>query len=202
MYVDDQLTISEHAREITQQLTTDYKYCLKDVGLPTKYLGAKVGNHTLDDGTKASYMSEEEYLKNEIPEIQKKFGNIVDHFGKSALDTPAPTDFHPELDQSDLLDEDNLWLYQSYIEILRWATELGRVELTHSAAIMPKFGATPREGHLRALLRIFAYCKKHIASMIVFDSTPKDFGGLTWDGTKTTRESSSVEHVLQCLACD
>ena len=126
-------------------------------------------------------MSAEEYLKNATPEIEKKFENIVNLFGKSALDTPAPTDFHPELDQSDLLDKDNVWLYQSFIGILRWATELGRVELTHSAATTAKFGATSREGHLRALFRIIAYCKKHITSMIVFDFTPKDFEGLTWD---------------------
>ena len=47
VYVHDQVTISEHAREITQQLITDYKYHLKDVGPPTKYLGAKVGIHYL-----------------------------------------------------------------------------------------------------------------------------------------------------------
>ena len=179
--MDNQLTISEHAKEITQQLITDYKYRLKDVDRPTKYLGAKVGTQTMDDGSTAWYMSAEEYLKKAIPEIERKFGNIVNLFGKSALDTPAPTDFHPELDQSALLDEDNVWLYQSYIGILRWATELGRVELTQSAATMAKFSASPGEGHLQALLRIFAYCKKHITSMIVFDVRIKDFSDVTWD---------------------
>ena len=182
VYVDDLLTISEHAKEITQQLITDYKYRLKDVGPPSKYLGAKIGQQTLDDGSKAWSMSaEESYLKKAIPEIERRFGNKGNLFGKSALDTPAPTDFHPELDQSTVLDEDNVWLYQSYIGILRWATELGRVELTHSAATMAKFNAAPREGHLRALLRVFAYCEKHITSMIVFDGKAKDFSDIIWD---------------------
>jgi hypothetical protein len=118
VYVDDQLTISENAKAITQQLITDYKYRLKDVGPPTKYLGAKAGKQVLSDGTLAWFMSAEEYLKKAIPEIERKFGNIVNLFGKSALDTPAPTDFHREMDHSDLLDEDNIWLYQSYIGIL------------------------------------------------------------------------------------
>lgn len=181
VYVDDQLTISEHAKEIPQQLIMDYKYRLKDVGPPRKYLGAKVGKQTLSDGSLAWYMSAGEYLKKALPEIERKFGNIVNLFGKSLLDTPAPTDFHPELDQSALLDNDNTWLYQSYIGILRWATKLGRVELTHSAATMAKFNASLREGHLRALLRIFAYCKKHLTSMIVFDAHAKDFSDVTWD---------------------
>jgi hypothetical protein len=107
------LTISEHSKEITQQLITDYKYCLKDVGPPAKYLGAKVGKQMLSDGTQAWFISVEEYLKKAMPEIERKFGNIANLFRKSALDMPAPTDFHPELDTSDFLDEDGIWLYQS-----------------------------------------------------------------------------------------
>ena len=126
VYVDDQLTISENATQRTQQLITDYKYRLKDVGPPSKYLGAKVGTRVLENGVLAWYMSAEEYLKKAIPEIERRFGNLISLFGKSQLDTPEPTDFHPEIDQSDFLDVDNVWLYQSYIGILRWATELGR----------------------------------------------------------------------------
>lgn len=182
VYVDDQLTISENAAQITDQLTSDYKYRLKDVGPPTKYLGARIGKQQLPDGSFAWSMSAEEYLKKAIPEIERKFGNIVNLFGKSQLDTPAPTDFHPEIDQSAFLDDDGAWLYQSYIGILRWAVELGRVELNHTAATMAKFSTAPREGHLRAVIRTFAYCKKHITSMIVFDPTPRNFAGITWDG--------------------
>jgi hypothetical protein len=103
VYVDDQLTISENAKAITQQLITDYKSRLNEVDPPTKCLGAKVGKQTLSDRTQAWFMSAEEYLKKAIPEIEREFGKIVSLFGKSALDTPAPTDFHPEMDQSDLL---------------------------------------------------------------------------------------------------
>ena len=44
VYVDDQLTISEHAKEITQQLITDYKYRLKDVGPPRNISAQKLEN--------------------------------------------------------------------------------------------------------------------------------------------------------------
>ena len=47
---------------------------------------------------------------------------------------------------------------------------------------MAKFSTAPCQGHLRALLRAFAYCKKHLTSMIVFDPTPRDFSHITWDG--------------------
>ena len=199
VYVDDLLTISENAAQITQQLVDDYKYRLKDVGPPSKYLGAKIGKKILDHGMDAWFMSAEEYLKKAIPEIERKFGNLISLFGKSQLDTPAPTDFHPEIDQTDFLDEDNVWLYQSYIGILRWATELGRVELTHTAATMAKFSTAPRQGHLKGLLRAFAYCKKHITSMIVFDPMPRDFSNITWDGVDWVEFYPDAVRTGECI---
>jgi hypothetical protein len=48
-----------------------------------------------------------------IPRNTKEALEINHEDGKSALDTPVPTDFHPELDTSDFLDKDGIWLYQS-----------------------------------------------------------------------------------------
>jgi hypothetical protein len=55
------------------------------------------------------------------------------------MDTPAPPDFHPEIDISDFLNGEEIDLYQSYIGILRWAVELGRIDLTHFTSTMAKF---------------------------------------------------------------
>jgi hypothetical protein len=38
----------------------------------------------------------------------------------------------------------------------------------------------PREGHLAAVVRIFAYIKKHLRSRIVFDPTERDFSNYGW----------------------
>ena len=40
---------------------------------------------------------------------------------------------------------------------------------------MAKFMVAPREGHLAAVVRIFAYIKKHLRSRIVFDPTERNF---------------------------
>jgi len=95
-----------------------HKYRLKDVGPPTKYLGAKMGPHRLEAGSTAWSMSAEAYLKKALPEIERKCGNIINMFKKSTLGTPAPSDFHPGMDQSDFLEEEDFWLYQCYIGIL------------------------------------------------------------------------------------
>jgi hypothetical protein len=48
VYVDDSLVISVDPGGILKQLETEYKYRLKDVGEPTKFLGAKIGKYTTD----------------------------------------------------------------------------------------------------------------------------------------------------------
>ena len=45
---------------------------------------------------------------------------------------------------------------------------------------MARISAAPRQGHLYALLRIFAYTKKHIESKLVFDPRPRDFSEIAW----------------------
>jgi hypothetical protein len=45
---------------------------------------------------------------------------------------------------------------------------------------MAKFLACPREGHLVAILRVFAHVKAHLRSKIVFDPIPKEFNEEEW----------------------
>jgi hypothetical protein len=96
------------------------------------------------------------------------------------LDIPAPAGYHPEVDDSPMLEADDVQLYQSYIGILRWAVELGRIDLAHVAGVLARFSAAPREGHMVAVLRVFAYAKKHIESKLVFDPLMKDFSDIMW----------------------
>ncbi len=50
-------------------------------------------------------------------------------------------DYHPELNQSDFLVPDTTTLYQSYIGIIYWAIELGRIDPAHTGATIAKFMA-------------------------------------------------------------
>ena len=96
------------------------------------------------------------------------------------MDSPALPDYHPELDTSDFLNDTDTRLYQSYIGILRWAIELGRIDIAHSGSTMATFMATPRQGHMVAVLRIFAYLRKHISCKLVIDPCERDWSDKTW----------------------
>ena len=182
-YVDDCLVVSEDPMAIIKTLQDDYKYRMKDVEPPTRYLGATTGKKDLPEGP-CWFMSAESYLTKALTEVEKKWGPTMKRMNRASLDIPAPTGFHPEMDDTPPLDDEHVQLYQSYIGIIRWAVELGRIDLAHVAGVMARFSAAPREGHLAALVRVFAYIKKHTESKIVFDPTPIDFNDINWMGAE------------------
>ena len=180
VYVDDQLTISENPKAITDALQQPpHNYTLRDVGEPTRYLGANIGKYNLD-GKDTWFLSADEYLQKAIPTIEERYGKLEEKFPKSKLGIPAATDYHPEIDNTKELSEEETNVYQSYIGILRWAVEIGRIDLAYTASTLAKFMASPREGHLVALLTVFAYIKKHMTSKIVVDCEKRDWSDIEW----------------------
>ena len=80
---------------------------------------------------------------------------------KNAL-TPMSTSFESELDGSPELNENDRTYYQELIGALRWATELGRVDILLEVSLLSQYQACPREGHMEQLLRIFGFLKYHL----------------------------------------
>mmetsp|Transcript_5420 Transcript_5420/g.7997 ORF Transcript_5420/g.7997 Transcript_5420/m.7997 type:complete len:239 (+) Transcript_5420:3465-4181(+) len=138
VYVDDLLVISHRGQEIIDLLTDKYQYRLKDVGPPKRYLGAIVGRYD-KSGTKTWYLSAKDYLTKAIPIVEEHYGALK----KVKADTPLPTNYHPEDDTSPFLNDDEAALYQSFIGTLRWAVELGRIDLTFGVSLMSRFSGAP-----------------------------------------------------------
>jgi hypothetical protein len=61
--------------------------------------------------------------------------------------------------------------YLQLIGILRWAIELGRIDIALETALLSQYSASPREGHLEAVYHIFAYLARHLNGRIVLDAT-------------------------------
>jgi hypothetical protein len=164
VYVDDLLHISHGPKKLIQVLQNKpYEYRLKDLGQPERYLGAKIGQFYIEaDKVNTWYIPAEAYLEKAIPIIGERFGKLDTLFSKSRLDALASHDFHPGVDTSNFMRGNDITLYQSHIGIIQWAIELGRIDITHAGSTMAKFTVAPREGHLAAVVRIFAYIKKHL----------------------------------------
>ena len=61
--------------------------------------------------------------------------------------------------------------YQSLIGLLRWINEIGRIDITTEVSMLATHMAMPREGHLFAVFRVFAYLKLKHNSKLVYDPT-------------------------------
>ena len=59
------------------------------------------------------------------------------------------------------LDQPLALRYMQLIGILRWAVEIGRIDIFLEVSLLSQYQANPRFGHLEAAYHIFAYLKKH-----------------------------------------
>ena len=80
-----------------------------------------------------------------------------------------PTNYKPKLDTSPECDKEHASQYRQLIGILRWAIELGRIDILLETSIMSPYQAAPRQGHLEALYLIFHFLDKHPFKRQVFD---------------------------------
>jgi len=168
VYVDDILVISASPSPVMKTIQKAYR--LKEEPCPPKtYLGAAIKSWTLPGEVKPIWsMNCIQYLKEAIR-------NVEQELSKSGLclrgkpNTPMQTGYRLELDISPVLGPDQANYYQSLIGILRWAVELGRIDIYVDVALLSSHLVEPHTGHLAQVLHIFSFLKAHLNSHLVFD---------------------------------
>ena len=167
LYVDDCLFVSEDPKNTLMKIS---KYFLMKPSLlgPQKvYLGGKVSQVILPNGVKAYSYSASQYLHEAIRGVEEYLDKKGRKLSEKRVGTPLPTNYHPELDVSPELMNDEATYYVSLIGILRWIVELGRIDITGEVSNMSSHVCLPREGHLGKLFYMFAYLKhKHNGSLV------------------------------------
>ena len=166
-YVDDILAIDHNPDAIMKQIGERFKFKNDAVMEPESYLGAKLQKRKLDN-TDMWTMSSVSYTDAALKNVMEQLKGTRWKLPRNAT-TPMPTDYHPELDTTPLLDDEDKTRFQEMIGIIRWATEIGRVDVLHEVSILSQYQALPREGHLLAVLRIFAYWKAAPKLSLYFD---------------------------------
>ena len=116
-------------------------------------------------------MGSRTYVKNAVKIVEALIAeDDPDAKLKSTARNPFPTGYKPELDVTPELNDELGSRYLQLIGILRWAIELGRIDIFVEVSQLSQHQALPRRGHLEALYHIFAYLKKHEnGARIVFD---------------------------------
>ena len=165
-YVDDVIVFSKDPMKVMKEL--EEEYVLKGVGKPQYYLGGDV--EELDEHWKREgiYMafSAETYIKNCLPKLAKLCNKEM--FPKS--NSPMDDKYHPEMDMTDLCDSDTISKYRSLIGSANWIITLGRFDIQYAVNTLARYAHAPRDGHFKALQRIFGYLRKWMKGKILIDN--------------------------------
>ena len=168
VYVDDILTVSHRPRIIMETIRKQYR--LKDEPAPpNQYLGAVIKRWSIHNESKSVWsMNATNYIKEALRCVEMELAKAGKTL-KGKPSTPMQTNYRPELNVSQLLDPEQASYYMSLIGILRWAVELGCLDIFIDVSLLSSYMCQPRVGHLEQVLHIFAYLKHHENSNMVFD---------------------------------
>ncbi len=172
VFVDDLLIFLKNPQEIIDILINKFKYQLKGVGKPEYFNGADMH---YDPGSNEWEMSAHTYIKSVCEKIEKVMDVTIKNYG-----SPMETGDYPEIDESDLLTQEDIAMYQMLIGCAQWAITLGRFDIQYATNTMARFGPFPRVGHVRRMLRLFGYLKYHPKHRIKFDSGEPNYKGLNF----------------------
>jgi hypothetical protein len=135
---------------------------------PTDYLGAQLSKMANANGTECWGQSSDKYVEESVKNVEA-YLKVKGRSLPGRLRTPMSADYKPELDSTPELAAEGHSYYQELIGVLRWAVELGRLDILLEVSLMSSYLAAPREGHLEQVFHIFGYLKKVPKRRIAFD---------------------------------
>ena len=168
-YTDDILSVSKEPKKTMIELQRTFKLKGDKMERPETYLGAQLDTMVID-GVECWTMSAEKYVKSAVDNVETtlaKSGNRL----PSKCHTPFSSNYKPELDTTAELKADGVQYYQELVGILRWAVEIGRVDILLETSLMSFHLALPRIGHLKQLYHMFGYLKIYPKRKLAFDPT-------------------------------
>jgi hypothetical protein len=160
MYVNDILAISCDPQAILEDVQRTFKLNNDKIEPPEFYLGAKLQQKPIN-GLTCWTITSRDYVKAAIRNVEEAIKTKGRRLPTTNVETPMNNNYTPELDVTEELVHDGVTFYQELIDVLQWATEIGRVDILLEVALLSPCSASPREGHLDQVLHIFAFLRRH-----------------------------------------
>ena len=151
VYVDDLLIVSKNPQDIIDQLTKVHSFKLKGTGPIQFHLGCDFFRD--EDGVLC--YAPRKYIEKVLDNYERIYG-----CKPRQVTSPLVKGDHPELDTSELLEIDDMKIYQSLIGSLQWTIQIGRFDIATAVMTLSRFRAAPRRGHLDRVKRICGYLSK------------------------------------------
>ena len=113
------------------------------------------------NGVERWTISSDKYVKAAVNSVEDMVKKNSKYKWERNKQTPMVGSYSLGLNGSPELDSDELTLFQEIIGVLRWVTEIGRVDIFHEVSILSQFQASASEGHLQQAFNIFSYLKNN-----------------------------------------
>ena len=170
VYDDDIMCISHDPKATMQGIQATFKLKDDKIEKPEGYLGAQLFQQIIDGQQESWNLTSEQYVKAAIANVEAALDKSGQRLPSRAT-TPMQSGYRPELDDTAELNLSGMRYYQELIGVLRWAVEIGRIDILLEVALLSSHLALPREGHLQQVYHIFAYLKNNVKRSIAFDPT-------------------------------
>lgn len=187
VYCDDLTIASTDPESITYELEHKYKFKLKGTGELNFLLGCDYFRD--EDGTLC--MGPKKYILKMKETYARLFG-----CNPREYQSPLEPNDNPELDTSELLQDDDIKLFQSLIGQAQWVIQVGRFDINVHVMSLSSFRMAPRQGHLDRIKRIYGYCWKFKDAAIRIRTGMPDFSDLEYakvDWSKTPYAGAKEE---------
>ncbi len=167
-YVDDVLCISHDPKKSMKRIQEDFKLKDDKIEEPDVYLGATLSKMKLENGKYCWTMSPEQYVKAAVTNVEEDLAKNGKRLPSKCV-TPFSSNYAPWLETSPELKADGVQRFQELIGQLRWAVEIGRVDILLEVSLLSSYLAMPRVGHLKQAFHVFGYLKTHRKRKLAFD---------------------------------
>ena len=169
VYVDDLIIVSKYPKGIIDFLTLKHKFKLKGTGEVSFHLGCDF----FRDSEGVLCYAPRKYIEKILDNYKRIFGQ-----NPKQASSPLVKGDHPELDTSELLDTENVKIYQSLIGALQWVIQIGRFDISTSVMTLSRFRALPRQGHLDRVKRIHGYLSKMRHGLVRIRTEKPDYSDI------------------------
>ena len=164
------LDISSDERSVILEVAEKFKLKKDKIEPPDIYLDERLDKKSLN-GKEMWTMSSVDYVKAMIKNLEPIMVKERMRLPRRS-ETPMSYDYTPELGATTEFESDGITMYQELIGELRWAIEIGRVDIGHEVSVLSSYQDSPRNGHLQKILHIFSFLNKNQKLILYFDPSP------------------------------
>ena len=164
-HVDDLIIASKKPSDYMAQI--EQEFLVRNIeDSPSYYLGNDIKR--IKDKV---HISSKKYVTEVFRRFQEKYGTLKKE------NNPMSPKIHPELDDSELLDDAGVAQYQHIIGVCQWLVVAGRFDINFAVASLSRFSVAPREGHLELARKIMGYLKKYPKRGYTINPQPPKISG-------------------------